>query len=160
MRTATQPRRRARNADATATATATATDNQYAELISDFDSDSETDSVHSIAGLSDTDSEFSVVNHQAYQAAVVEDLRIFEENQLRYIQEEDSDDDSYDDEDTMIITPEALKALCSPSLTPLKEWNTNQVQHVKISLINGLIRVPSETHDNGHGYVVETEEYF
>ena len=60
----------------------------------------------------------------------------------------------------MIITPEALKALCSPSLTPLKEWNTNQVQHVKISLINGLIRVPSETHDNGHGYVVETQDYF
>ena len=136
MKTATQPRRRARNA------TTGATDNQYIALISDLDSDSdldtdsddsdsETKSVHSIAGLSDTDSEFSAVNHQVYQAAVLEDQRIFEENQLRYIQEEDSDDDSYDDKATMIITPDALKALCSPFLTPLKEWNTNQVQHVK-----------------------------
>ena len=154
MSTTTQPRRRARNVIAEVTA------NQYTALISDLDSDSDTNSVHSIAGLSDTDSEFSAVNHLAYQAAVLEDQRIFEETQLGYIQEEDSDDDSYDDKATMIITPEALKALCSPTLTPLKEWNTNQVQQVKISLINGLIRVPSELHDNGHGYVVENEDYF
>ena len=60
----------------------------------------------------------------------------------------------------MIITPEALKALCSSSLTPLKEWDTIQVQQVKFSIINGLIRVTSETHSHGHGYVLETEEYF
>ena len=78
MRTVTQPRRRARNA----TADATPTDNQYTALISDLNSDSETDSVISISGGSDTDSEFSLVSHQAYQAAVIEDLRIFEENQL------------------------------------------------------------------------------
>ena len=148
MRTVTQPRRRARNA----TATATATDNQYTALVSDFDSDSETDtetdSVHSITGLSATDSKFSVVNHQAYQAFVLEDLCIFEENQLRYIQEEDSDNDNYNDKATMIITPEALKALCSSSLTPLKERDSVQVQQVKVSIINGLILVASETHDH------------
>ena len=122
MRTVTQPRRRGRNA------TATATDNQYTVLVSDSDSDSDTDSLHSIAGLSDTDSELSEVNHRAYQAAVLEDLRIFEETQLRHIQEEDSDNNSYDDETTMIITPEALEALCSSSLTPLKEWDLVKVQ--------------------------------
>ena len=60
----------------------------------------------------------------------------------------------------MIIDPAALKALCSTSLTPLKEWDTIQVQQVKISIINGLICVASEAHDHRHGYVLETEEYF
>ena len=119
MRTATQPIRirRAR----TATATATATDNRYTTLISDFDSDSKTESVYSIYGLSDTDSEISAVNHQAYQAGLFKDLRILEDRLGYFIQKEDSDDDSYDDEDTVIITPKALKTLCSTSLTPLKE---------------------------------------
>ena len=52
------------------------------------------------------------------------------------------------------------RILCSSSLTPLKEWNTVQVQQVKISIINGLICVPSETRNNEHGYVLESEEYF
>ena len=165
MRTVTQPRRRGRNA--TATATATATDNQYTALVSDLDSDSDpdsdTDSLHSLSGISDTDSELSAVNHIGYQASVLAEIRLLEQI-LGYIQEEDSDydDDSYDDDDetTMIITPESLEALCSSSLTPLKEWDSVQVQQIKVSIINGLIRVPSETHDHGHGYVLENEEYF
>ena len=154
MRTATQPRaRRAR----TANATATTTDNRYTALVSD--SDFKTDSVYSTPGLSDTDSEISAVNHQEYQALLLKDCQILQD-QLGYPRQEDSNDDSDDDEDTMIITPEALKALCSTPLTPLKEWNTVQVQQVKRSIIIGLVCVPLETHNNGHGYVMESKEYF
>ena len=60
----------------------------------------------------------------------------------------------------MIIDPAALKELCSSSLTPLKEWDSVQVQQVKVFIINGLIRVASETHNHGHGYVLGTEEYY
>ena len=159
MNTVTQHKRRTRNA----TATATATKNQFTALVSDsdsdFDSNSKTNSVHSIAGLSDTDSEFSVVNHQGYQESVLAEIRLFEQ-QLGYIQEEDSDDDSYDDQTTMIITPEALEALCSSSLTPLKEWDLVQVQQVNVSIINELICVASQKHNHGHRYVLENEEYF
>ena len=97
-----QPRvRRAR----TASATATATNDRYTVLVSD--SDSETDSVYSTPGLSNTDSGISAVNHQEYQALLLKDYCILED-QLGYPRQEDSDDDSEDDEDTMIITPEAL----------------------------------------------------
>ena len=150
MRPATQPIR-SKNANAT--------DNQYTALISDVNSDSEIDSVHSISRLFNTDSEVSTINHQVYQASVLEEIRILK-NQLGYIQEEDSDDNSYDDKDTMIINLAALKVLCSSSLKPLKELSTIQVQQVNIFIINSLIRVASETHDHGHGYVLETEEYF
>ena len=158
-----QLRRRARKE----TTTATAIDNQHTALVSDFDSDSDFDSisktnfVHSIAGLSNTEFEFSVVNHQPYQASFLEDLRIFEESELRHIQDVDSydKDDSYEDEVTMIITPEALNALCSSSLTPLKELVSVQFQQGKVSIINGLICVLSGTHDHGYRYVLENEEY-
>ena len=77
MRTVTQPRRRGRNA------TAIATDNQYTSLVSKFDADSDpdsdTDSLHSISGISDTDSELSAVNHQGYQASVLAEIRILEQ---------------------------------------------------------------------------------
>ena len=98
MKTATQPRR-ARKATVTATATAnanatttttttttataTATNNQYTTLISDFNSDSETDSVYFISDLSNTNSEISPVNHQAYQVSVLEEIRVLK-GQLGY----------------------------------------------------------------------------
>ena len=82
--------------------------------------------MYSTPDLPDTDSKLSEVNHQEYQALLLENYRLLED-QLGYPRQEDSDDDSYNDEDTMIITPEALKALCSTPLTPLKEWNTVHV---------------------------------
>ena len=45
-------------------------------------------------------------------------------------------------------------------LTPLTEWDTVQVQQGKRSIINGLIRVPSEIQDHGHGFILESQDYF
>lgn len=60
----------------------------------------------------------------------------------------------------MIITPAALKALCSTTLTPLREYDAIRIRKVKQSLIDGLMQVPCDTHDHGQAYIVEDEAPF
>ena len=60
----------------------------------------------------------------------------------------------------MIITLETLNALDASTLTPLNEYDTVQLQNVRHSIINGLLRVMSEVHDHGHVFIWKTEDNF
>ena len=119
-------------------------------------SDSDGDSISTLTPLpfpKDTDSDYSDTDHQAaYLASITEDIRILEEAHYRN-SESDSDSDwgsdSNDEEETMVITAATLKALCSTPLHPHTEYDAIQVRKVKQSLIHGLIKVPSDTHDYG-----------
>ena len=141
-------------------ATATTTNNLFTALTLVSDFDSQIDSVYSTPYLPETYSDSSVVNHEEYQARILED-RLLLEDQLGYIRQIESNDDDWDDkEDTMIITLVALKALCSNTLPPLTEYDTVQIQQVRQSIINGLIRVTCETHNHGHRFILVTQDHF
>ena len=159
MRATTRPRARA---TATATATATVDDNPYSALLSVSFSDSDADSVSTTPSLPETDSDISNDNQEEYQTRVIKDCRALEK-QLRYYQKEtdsDNDRESDDEEETMIITPEALKALCSSTLSRLHQDDTVQIRSVRRFIINGLMRVTCETHDHGHAFILEDKEPF
>ena len=126
-------------------------------------SDSDADSVSTQTHLpEDTDSDYSDTDHQAaYLASVTEEIRILEEEHYRNSEtDSDSEWESDDEEETMIITSATLKALCSTPLHSLTEYDAIQVRKVKRSLINGLIKVPCDTHDYGRVYIIEEEEAF
>ena len=114
----------------TTTTTAIATDNLFNALA--LVGDSEIDSVYSTPYLPETDSDFSEANHEEYQARVLEDCLLLED-QLGYHRQEDSNDDWDDEEDTM----------------PLNEYDTVQIQKVQRSIIN-----------HGYGFILETQGYF
>ena len=85
-------------------------------------SDSDADSVSTQTHLpKDTDSDYSDTDHQAaYKASVIEDCRLLEEEHYRNRETDSASDwESNNEEEPMIITPAALKALCSTTLNPL-----------------------------------------
>ena len=72
-----------------------------------------------------------MVNHKEYQAAVDEEWQQLENDLGYHTQEEADSDDRWENnnkKDIMIITPAALKELCSSTLTPLNEYDT-QYKH-------------------------------
>ena len=96
-------------------------------------------------------SKLSDTNHKEYQARFIEDYWRLEEDLGYHPQEETDSDDNWegeDEEEVMTITPAALKALCSSTLSPLHQYDTVQIRSVKRSIINGLMRVTYETHDH------------
>ena len=139
-----------------ATTTTTTTNNPFTALTLISDSDSETDSAYSTPYLPETNSDFSEVNHEEYRARILEIYQLLKD-QLGYHRQEDSNDDDWDNKkDTMIITPAALKALCSSTLTLFNEYDTVQIQQVQRYIINRLIRVTCERYDHAHGFILET----
>ena len=111
--------------------------------------------------LPETDSKLSVVNHKEYQAAVIKEYRRLEE-ELGYHTQEDTDNgdnwESNDKDDITIISTSTLKVLCSSTLTPPNEYGTVQLQNIRQSIINVLMRVTCEFHDHGHEFILETED--
>ena len=156
MRTTTSPRPSARARDNNVNA------NPYSTLVSHSFSDFDADSASTQTYLpKETDSDSSDTNQEVYQALVIEDCQLLEEQYYRDREtDSDSDWESDDEEEINMITPAALKALCSTTLSPLSEYDTIQIRKVKRSLIDGLMRVPCDTHDHGQAYILEDEAPF
>ena len=60
----------------------------------------------------------------------------------------------------MIITPAALRALYSSTLTPLNEYDTVELRNVREFIVNGFLWVTCEVHDHGYAFIMETNESF
>ena len=160
--TRTKTRTRA-TATVTTIATTTASNNLFSALSLVSLSDSETDSVYTTRYLPETDSDLANADQEMYQTRLLEDCRKIEEQLRYYLQEETDSDNNWkggNEEEIMIITPEALKALCSSTLTPFHQYDTVQIRSVKQSIINGLMRVTCETHNHGHAVILVTEDHF
>lgn len=154
MRITTRPRPSARARDNNLDA------NPFSALVSDSFSDSDADSTSTQTYFpEETDSNCSDINQEVYQSRVIEECRLLEE---QFHQETDSESDweSDDEKEIIMITPAALKVLCSTTLSPLHEYDAIQIRKVKRSLINGLMRVPCDTHDHGQAYLLEDKAPF
>ena len=136
---------------ATTRTRATINDNSFSALSLVIFSDSETDYVYSTSSPPETDSNTSNDNQEEYQARVLEDCWQLEE-QLRSNQQGATDSDNNregdDEEEIMIITPAALKELCSSTQSLLHQYDTVQIRSLRQSIINGLMRITCETHDH------------
>ena len=121
--------------------------------------------VYHTLSIRNRDFKLSGANHKdkKYQARVLEDCQLLEEELGYHKQEEVDSNDNWkgsDEEDITIITLAALKGLWSSTLTPLNEYDTVQIRNVQQFIVNGLMRVTCEIHDHGHVFILETQDYF